>query len=300
METPDIASLGTSRTINSLLWFVNNPILTDNMLGYLAKYQDKHQVKLYAFNIQGNHYHLNAQFPNSNRSAFYRDFNARTAEAVRIDVHQFPGGPVFARRFSAQVLLLPEDVEDYFFYCALQPVQAGLCARLSDYPGYNSFHDAIHDIRRKRKVVNWAKYKAHKRYNPNVSIAEFTVEYELRYSRLPGYEHLSQKEYARQMLEKLEKRRIALVTKMKQEGHRFLTKEELRKILPGTAPHNTKKGTRRPIVLSVSPEAKQKFLEWYFGIVASYRLASKKYLAGDPLVEFPPYTYKPPGPYVPP
>ena len=302
IETPDLGSFGTARTINSLLWFVNNPRLEQQILAYLAKYQEKYGVILYAFALQGNHFHPVAKFPNCNRAAFYRDFNARVAEAVKRFVADYPGGPLFERRYTEQALPLDEDVEQKSFYCGLQAVASGLCSRQSDYPGYNSFHDAICGMDRKLSLVEWAEYNAAKRYNANIPIQKFTKEYKLRFSRLPGYEHLSQEDYKKLMLKKHENwRQYYLEKARKDENTQFLTKRELRAVSPGQRPWKTKKSAgedRRPIVTSVYREAKAQHLCWYFTVWAQYKIASAQYLNGKEDVVFPAGTYKPPGPFV--
>lgn len=304
VESPNYASLGTARTINSALWFVNNKPLEERMLGYLGKYREKYTVKLYAFVIFGSHYHLLAHFTGYNRAQFYRDLNARSAEAVRTLVEEFPGGPVFERRYSEQAVPISQaSLEEEFFYCALQAVEEGLCDKISKYPGYNSFHDAICGIKRKVKVVDWSKYHAHKRYNPRVTPKDFTTTYILEYGRLPGYEHLPQKEYKELMLKKLEERRVKLVQAHKANNHRFMTPKELKAVIPGTLAKNPKKSKRndfRPLITAADKEERTTFLEWYFGVVAQYKKAAAKYLAGDPTVEFPPGTYRPPCVLVPP
>jgi hypothetical protein len=303
VENPEYASFGTVRTINSALWFVKNSTLEDRILGYLGKYQEGHKATLYAFVFSGSHYHPLTHFPESNRASFYRDLNARAAEAVHALVPRFAGGPLVERRYSEQAVPKTlEDLEEKFFYCALQPVHEGLCERISDYPGYNSFHDAICGTKRKVAVVDHAKLNSRRRYNPSVPVQDFITEYELEYARLPGYEHLSQAEYKELMLKKLEKRRVKAVNEFKAKGHRFMSKEELKAVIPGTLAKNPKKSKRndpRPLIVTTCLEAKKEFLAWYFGIVAWYKRASAEYLAGNSSVEFPPGTYKPPGPFVP-
>src|SRR5690606_25655970 len=95
VECKDKVQLITCRTINSALWFVNNKKLQYVILAYLAKYAQKYGVLLYAFTIVGNHYHIVAKFPEGNRSAFFRDFNARIAQLVNYFVPNFIGGPLF-------------------------------------------------------------------------------------------------------------------------------------------------------------------------------------------------------------
>ena len=131
IEHPDFGSFGTVRTVNSQLWFVNNEALEDRMLGWLGRYGQKYEVELYAFAIMGNHHQEVMRFPKCNRALFYRDFNARTAEAVRKLVPGFKGGPLVERRYSEQALPLDEDLEDRFFYCALQAIDAGLAEKIA-------------------------------------------------------------------------------------------------------------------------------------------------------------------------
>ena len=295
VEDTEHVQLSTSRTVNSALWFVNNKPLENQVLAYLAKYVQKHNVQLYAFVIVGNHYHIEVEFPDGNRAEFFRDFNARFAEAVRYKVPEFLGGPLFERRFTPQILPLKEDVEDYFYYCALQPVSSGLCMRISEYDSYNSFSDAVRDITRKFKLLRRGDYNAAKRYNPNVSLKDFTDIYELSYKRLPGYEELSHKEYVNLMHDKLEKRRVELIKKHQEKNKSFLGREALRQVVPGTLPFKTKKGGARPLVLSRCQEAKKQILDWYFGILSEYKIASGKFRRGHFSVEFPVGTYRPPG-----
>ena len=297
IECPDLWSLGTSRTVNSLLWFINNSKVEQHALRFLARYQEKYGVELFSFVLMGNHSHIEARFPGMNRSQFYRDFNARMAEGVRNLVPEFPGGPLFARRYSEQAIVEAQDLEEYFFYCALQPIQAGLAERLEDYPGYNSFQDAISGKPRIVKDVDWTAYNAARRYNPNVKKKDFTTLRKLTYSRLPGYEHLSQHDYKVLMLKKFEERRMKIIRERNEQGKGFLGKEALLKIKPGSAPFQTKKSTReskRPLVLTRSRETKKEFLKFYFDTLQSHRSASRLFRQGYLDVKFPPGTYRPP------
>ena len=302
IEFPQYASFGTSRTVRSALWFVNNNKLENYALGHLARLQEKYEMPLYAMVFFGSHYHLLNQFPKCNRSAFYRDFNSRLAWGVRSYVPNFPGGQLFARRYSEQVVPNNIDIENQFFYCALQAVSAGLCEYIEDYSGYNSFFDAINGIDREFKVVDWSGYLAHKRYNDEITVEDYTTTYHLKYKRLPGYEHLSQKEYRDLMLQKLEERRIRIVQDLKDKGHVFPSSQALKKVKPGTLAKNPKVSKRydyRPLILTSCALTKKVFLAEYFSKYAAYKPACRKYLAGDHKVQFPPGTYKPPGPFVP-
>ena len=295
VEFTEHAQLITSRSINSQLWFVNNKTLQYRILAYLAKYKAKYGVLLYAFVLVGNHYHLLARFPKGQRSEFFRDFNARIAEAVRHLVPQFIGGPLFEKRFTPQILPLDLDLENYFFYCALQPVSSGLTQRISDYEQYNSFSDAISQREQVFKVFKYGKYNAAKRTNPYVNRDDFMEEYTLSYEKLPHLIELSSADYQKSLLTKLEQRRVEIVKDRLVREKGFLGKENLRRVVPGSLPRNTKKGGIRPLVLSCCRETKQSILSWYFGVVTAYRKAVEKYRRGEFHTEFPPGTFRPNG-----
>lgn len=297
IESPDEVNLVTSRTENSLLWFINNEPLTEDILGALAKYQSDRNVKLFAFNLQGNHPHILAQYPDCNRAAFMRDFNARIAWLSKFRIKELGRGKFWERRYSNQILPRNQDIEEYFFYCALQPVQSGLVEKIEDYPGYNSFDDAVSGIDRTFKVVNWTAYNNAKRFNPEVEIEEYTSEYTLRYERLPGYEHLTQSEYKKLMYRKLEGRRKAIVKRRLEGCKAFLGRQALLRTKRGSAPKTSKCSTRyshRPLVLTACIKTKHAFLNQYFTTLALYKRASRRFLRGMLEVIFPYGTYAPP------
>jgi len=292
-----MGSFVTTRSRNSELWFVNNQELEEAVLGYAAKFSERYTVKLYALAIEGNHTQTPADFPQCNRAGYMRDFNSCVARAVPRYTPEYPGGRFWGRRYSAELLPAGEDIEAKFFYTVLQPVQDGLVEKISDYPGYNCFHDSVWGISRKVKVICWGNYHAAQRYNPSVSIKDYTEEFDLRYERVPGYAHLSQKEYALLMHKKLEERRLKLVQQRKSKGLGFAGREALLRTRRGAVPRKTKTSTRtshRPRVLAVCAARARAAKAWYFSIYAQYKEASRRYRAGELNVKFPPGTYMPP------
>lgn len=296
IETAEYSSFLTTRSRNSELWFVNNPRLEEAILGYAAKFSKRYEVKLYALAIEGNHIQAVADFPELNRSKFMRDFNSCVARAVPRYCSEHPGGTFWARRYSVEYMPGIEDLEDRFFYTVLQAVQDGLVERISDYPGYNCFHDAVHGLTRTFTVVRWSEYNDAKRFNPNASIKDYTDEIELKYERLPGYEHLSQRDYAKLMHAKLEERRRIVVEEREAAGLRAAGTQALLRVRPGSVPKTTKTSTLfsyRPRILSVCPIRKRIGDEWYFGKYTAFKEASKRYLQGFLEIEFPQGMYKP-------
>ena len=296
IETSDLASFLTTRSRNAALWFINNDKLEHAILAYTAKFARRYEVKLYALSIEGNHIQSPAHFPKANRAAFMRDWNSAVARAVPRYVPQYEGGRFWARRYSSEFLPAAEDIEEYFFYTVLQPIKDGLVEKISDYPGYNCFHDAVWGVERKFKFVRWADYNEARRFSKFVSIADYTEEVSLRYERIPGYEHLSQRDYALMMSEKLEQRRLKIVSERLSLGKRFLGKGELTQIKPGAKPINSKKSDRyshRPRILSICSKRRAEYRDWYFRIYFAYKEASFRFRKGELGVEFPQGTYRP-------
>ena len=295
IECSEVATLQTTRSRNSQLWFVNNTPLEEAILGYAARYVTRYEVKIYALAIEGNHIHQVAVFPKANRAHFMRDFNSSVARAVARHQADYPGGSLWARRYSAEYLLGHPDIEDRFFYTVLQPVNDGLVDDIKDYPGYNCFEDAITGRERTCKVVKWKEYNDARRWKRQVNIEEFTELCTLKYERLPGYENLTQREYELTMRRKLKERTKAVLEG--REGKPSVGAEKLKETNPGALPKRTKKsGPRdhRPRVLSTDPDRRSLGEAWYFSIYFEYKSCSARYRAGEKDVVFPPGTYKPP------
>jgi REP element-mobilizing transposase RayT len=298
IETIDLASFTTIRCRNSRLWFVNNRKLERQILAYIAKYITKHNVLLYALAIEGNHIQMLADYPDLNRADFMRDLNSVIARLVNRYCEDFEGGGLWERRYSKE--LVPhhkDDLEDRFFYTVLQPIQDGLVQKLSEYHEYNCFHDAVWGIKRVFKLINWTKYNRARRYNPRVPIKNFEESHTLNYTRLPGFENLTQRQYALIMSKRLEERRVVIVKKRLDSGKGFAGLDALKQTIPGSKPRSTKKSDRysyRPRVLSVCPLRRAECLEFYFDCYYKFKKASEKLRKGIIDVIFPPGMYKPP------
>ena len=294
IETTNLANLTTIRSRNSELWFINNPKLEDAILGYVAKFAQRYSVEVYAFSIEGNHLHGVAHFPNANRAHFMRDLNACVARAVPRYVPTYPGGRFWARRYSAEYLPEATDIERKFFYCVLQPVQDGLVDRISDYRGYNCFHDSVCGTVRKFKLINWSRYNEARRWSRDVAVKDYLEEYTLEYKRLPGYAELSQAEYKKLMYQKLEQyRQEVLATRGKSTARPRAPLQ----VIPGGRPRHSKTSTRtshRPRIIAGNPSVRRSAYDWYFGVWYEYKESSLRYRSGELDTPFPPGTYRPP------
>jgi len=296
IETSKFKNFLTTRTRNSELWFVNNEALEESILGAAARCAERYSVKLYALAIEGNHIQGVADFSELNRANFMRDFNSSIARAVPRLVSEYSGGRLWARRYSNEFLPTESSILRKFIYTVLQPVQDGLIEKLSEYPFYKCLHDAALGIVRKFKVVRWAEYNAARRWDKTIKVTDFTEMVELKYERMPGFEHLSREDYARKILDAVEERRKEVVAERRAQGIGFAGRAYLLSIIPGSKPFSTKTSTFqdfRPRFLSGSKKVNDACTVWYFDMFFTFKSASRRYRAGELNVEFPPGMYRP-------
>ncbi len=301
IETDKYCSFITTRCRNSELWFINNPILEEKILQKVTKYSNIYNITLYALAIEGSHIHQIIHTPDKNRSPYMRDQNSTIAKLVPKYCPNYSGGKLWERRYSSQMLAMHGttnggDIENYFFYTVLQPVQDGLVKRISEYKGYNCFLDAIYGHRRSYTELDFISYDKAKKINAKVKKSNYETTYHLEYKRLPGYEDLTQKQYVKLMIKKLNERQDELIRAREAEGLGFLGAAAMALIVPGTPAINPKKSERyslRPQGLSACKLVKQEIDDFVFDQYSKHKIASFKYREGDFNVEFPPGMYRP-------
>ncbi len=298
IEHSEWTYLITTRTSGSRLWLIKNKDLEQRILGCLARYQEIYQVQIFGFILMGNHYHLLARFPQMNRALFMRDFNSSVARIIGRAVKSHGRRSVWARRYSYQILTRPEDIRHWLFYVALNPVSSGIVEKLSEYPSYNSFNDAIEGRERTYRWINWSKYLQQRRLKKPCREEDFSKEYVLRFSRLPGEEEKPADCYQQELRRESRERVSRLVEERHKAGRGFLG---IRKFLAqeiGCFPRSTKQSTRssfRPLVLSLCRRTKRAVLRVYFSTLAQFTKASLVFRETlSPSIPFPGGTYPPP------
>lgn len=292
----DEVCLITIRTQNSKLWFVNNRDFEEELLGYLAKYQSIYGVILYGFILMGNHYHLIAKFPKGNRSKFMKAFNRIFANVLKRHEDKYKGGHVWARRYRPQTLPRNEDILHWFFYTICNPISSGLVQSINDYSSFNSFFLSLSGKKKSYLLIDWDDYHNRKRTNRKLKPQDCAKQYDLSFSRLPGYEDLSQEEYKKFLLNEYDRRSVEIIQKRLGENKGFLGKENLDRVEARSKPKTTKtsnRHTKRPLVLTLCNITRANYLSDYFKVVKAYGYASHKYRQGHLKTKFPEGTFRP-------
>ena len=119
------------------------PIFLDNadrsfFLTTITLCEQRHRWICYAFTLLSTHYHLVLETSLADLSAGLQRLNGRYAHRFNKRHGRF--GHVFAERFSAKVIESEQYLYDVCAYVVLNPVSAGLCDRVEDWPwSYNRF-----------------------------------------------------------------------------------------------------------------------------------------------------------------
>jgi REP-associated tyrosine transposase len=106
----------------------------------LAAY--RYRIRVHAFCVLSNHYHLVVSDPGANLPAFQQLLDALVARAINASLGRWEAfwAP---DTYSAVTLLSPSDVVDKAAYTLANPVEAGLVASGSAWPGLWSAPEAI-------------------------------------------------------------------------------------------------------------------------------------------------------------
>jgi REP-associated tyrosine transposase len=97
-----------------------------------------HRWKCHAVCVLGSHYHLVVEAAQPHLSAGMQQVNWRYARHFNQKHESF--GHVFAERFTSRVIESESYLYDACVYVLLNPVKAGLCRRVEEWPcSYSSF-----------------------------------------------------------------------------------------------------------------------------------------------------------------
>jgi len=139
---PGTTYLITRRCAQRSFFLKPDRITNDVFLYVLAHAARRHGVKVHAFCVLSNHYHLVVTDPKARLPAFQQLLNALVARAVnaslgRCESFWAPGA------FSAVTLVGPQDMVDKAAYTLANPVAGGLVRLARQWPGLWSGPDRI-------------------------------------------------------------------------------------------------------------------------------------------------------------
>jgi len=91
-----------------------------------------HKLKIHSFVLMSNHYHLIASTPDSNISSCMRQFSSRVSRRLTRMGNRI--NQTFAGRYFKAILTQPNHFLNVYKYNYRNPVTAGICTQVQDYP----------------------------------------------------------------------------------------------------------------------------------------------------------------------
>lgn len=116
-------------------------------------------VRIHAFLLMGNHYHLIIRTPNQNLSAAMRYFMRETSRELTHISSRI--NQTYGSRFHRSLLSTPLYYIHAYKYLYRNPVSAGICSQVEDYP-YSTLHALLGNSRVDVPILddwNWGTFK---------------------------------------------------------------------------------------------------------------------------------------------
>lgn len=259
-----------SKKINQVLGY---------LLGVCAR---RHGIRVHAFCVLSNHYHLVATDTRGVLPDFLRDYHALVARHLNAILGRFEG--LWATRQTSVVRLEePTDIINEIAYTASNPVEAGLVRYGKSWPGLRMVWGMR--VRRFRRPIGFLRKGSDGGTFPPEVMCELT--------RPPGFEDLSDTLLLQEISANIEHEEEVAREKILSDGRSFLGARAVRQQRRTSYPRSREPrfglspriaaGDRRKRIAAI-----QRDRAWR----DEYRRCRSCWLSGDRTVEFPHGTFK--------
>lgn len=286
---PDRLWFVTNRTINCEFLFSPVPAIRRAMAEWLVRKVPEYGIRLFAFVVMNNHYHLVLADPEQRLFDFMRDFQSQSSRLInrhwgRVEATCYGGS------YRAIPILEEEYLIERILYTVLNPVAADLVERAVDWPGLTAAPSLLHGRPLEAEVFDrtaWHRAGGARRANRRDFQRRACLELAIPDS-LSGLTTVERQAFWRQEVRAREDR---LRRERKTAGRSVLGLRRLLGQSHRSRPHTI---DRSPIPLSHgSPAARSRYREERCRFERLYSEASSRYLAGESDVQFPPGSLRP-------
>lgn len=122
----------TTRSNNKEWFYIPTSDVWNHAYSILKNSEKKFNVKVDAFVVMNNHYHLCVYTPEANVDKFMNDFNLKLSKKISRQADRI--NRIFGARYHWSVI----ETNSYYFnvirYIYQNPVRAEICQRCEDYP----------------------------------------------------------------------------------------------------------------------------------------------------------------------
>ena len=266
----------------------------DALLEWLARAQQHFPLlRMLAVCVLSNHLHLVVRDEDGELAAWASYFLGHLARAVnRI---RGRSGCCFERRYSAEPILDDEALLDRLVYVVTNPVKAGLCKRVQDWPGVVLFAP---DGEAREIPVSWvdrnprrfARIRARLRGESPPKDDAFRVQGSLVIDPLPSTD--ASRCDAEAVGAAIEARERELGEERRRAGRKTLGRKRVLSQSWRSAPRQPKRSPR-PLCHAADPNLRRRFREGFDEFVSLFSEASERFRLGQTNVSFPDWCYPP-------
>ncbi len=266
--------------------------LNDVVLGVLGRAQRLYDMPVVAAVVLSTHLHLLLVPEDPKHLAdFMCHVNGDLSKEVG-RLHDWPG-KLWADRFHMVPVSWEERSQvDRLEYLIANSVKEGLVDRVADWPGV---HCAEALMKGKPLAGTWYdRTKEHhaRQRNEDFDPQDFATEEQLVFSPLPCWAHLSSEEHRGRMAEIVARVDEEAARERQRTGARSLGVKKILRTSPHKRPRRVDKSPR-PRFHAATKRVLKHLREAHAEVVAAFREASQRLLAGDRDVEFPEGTFPP-------
>ncbi len=286
-------------------WFITNrchqarmlmtprlPLVRQVCGGVLAQAAAKHGVQVYAYVVMSNHVHLVVRARGEQLAKFLKYFLGNLAKKLGPLCEERWWNRFWARRASVAPILDAQALEDRVAYVLSHSVKERLVRHATQWEGLHCAAQMLDGKTRSFPWFNWTKRWLEGpgptqgpfggRYDP-----EWAEPVELALTPLPGRETETDEERSARVKALLDADAKAL----KESGEPVLGMAAVKR--QSVAPPKGMKLGKRPICHVTELERWKAFRKHFREFANAFRVASRRWLAGDAGAEFPTECFKP-------
>lgn len=281
----------TNRTYRGELRLTPGEVVNLFAEGCLAQAASRYGVRIIAFVVMGNHFHLIIQVPNHNLHAFMCYFQRELS--MRLNLHRGEEGTNFPVRYRSEEIASVEDFENEIVRMLCNPVRARLVGAVEQWPGVSSL--GMHRSGQRRRTVRHASRDQAEvmRWDGLTSALERSLhEVTLELSRPPFWDELDDQQVQARIAELVDAEQVRLRNEIEATGERVVGPSRLLGEMYDRRPDAVHwRAYRR--VISEDPEYEARYHAWYRQLRRRYRSAARKWRVEGEWGSYPAGTYPP-------
>jgi REP element-mobilizing transposase RayT len=282
----------TSRTIQSRFLLAPTDKTNELIGGILARAVRLSGVELFAYVFTSNHYHLMARAPSAVAMSKFMQF---LQSNIAVKVGRLVGwrGRFFARRYSAEPIVDEEAQVERLGYILRHGVKEGLVAQVRQWPGLSCVRSLLGGtVASPQTWRNWTQ-RWNQEADAGIKIDRFSAECpseteSLTLTPLPCWSGLTSAERSERVANLIGSIDAAARAEGQVPGPARIIAQD-----PHGRPQHTKH-TPRPKAHASTIEMWLAAVRSYQGVLAAFREASRRWLAGLFDTEFPLHCFRPP------